>query len=92
MNKTYAQLGDAVQEIVTSFKGVIVGEVNYLTGCRQCLVQPRKLDEKGTPQESRWYDEIRLTVTQLRAVKIETANEEDDHIGGPATDTPPPSY
>lgn len=54
-------LGKTVEDRITGFKGVVTGQVTYLTGCNQCLVTPR-IKEDGTRREAEWFDEQRLDV------------------------------
>lgn len=51
--------GESVRDTITGFTGIVTGIVNYLTGCRQMLVQP-PVDDKGDARKSQWYDEDRL--------------------------------
>ena len=53
------KLGDTVRDTITGFKGVATGVVDYLTGCRQFLVNP-PVDDKGDVRKSQWFDEDRL--------------------------------
>lgn len=52
------ELGQEVQDIITGFRGIVTGRVDYLTGCRQLLVAP-SLKPDGTPGDSLWFDEQR---------------------------------
>lgn len=49
---------------VTGFTGTVTGRVEYLTGCRQYLVQPR-VGEKGKYPDAHWFDEDRLEADTL---------------------------
>ena len=69
------ELGQEVIETVTRFKGVVVGRVEYLSGCEQCLVQPAA-KEDGTFMDSHWFDEPRLTATARTRVVIEGAKDD----------------
>lgn len=53
------KLGDTVKDRVTKFKGVVVGKVEYLTGCKQSLIVP-EVKEDGTYVEGHWFDNDRL--------------------------------
>jgi hypothetical protein len=55
-------LGKTVRDELSGFGGVVTGHVEYLTGCNQCLVQPRCKDDGGFV-ESQWLDDDRLVVT-----------------------------
>ena len=63
-------LGDKVRDVVTDFEGIVIGRVEYLTGCNQCLVTP-KIDKDGKRQTGEWFDEQRLQVLEAGAVKLD---------------------
>lgn len=54
-------LGMTVRDKITGFKGVVTGEVNYLTGCNQVLVAP-PLGGDGALRGSEWFDVQRVEV------------------------------
>lgn len=56
-------LGKTATDKITGFTGIIIGFCCYLTGCNQYLVQP-KADKSGKVEESRWFDEQRLTINE----------------------------
>ena len=60
MDTFYIGLGDQVRDRVTGFSGIVTGRVEYTTGCRQYLVQPRCKDSDWV--EAHWLDEDRLMV------------------------------
>ena len=62
-------LGKTVVDSVTGFTGVAVGHVEYVTGCNQCLVQPRCKPD-GDFVESRWLDDARLSAVPAPAVEV----------------------
>jgi len=55
-------LGFRVRDAVTGFEGVVESVSFDLYGCVQAIVRPG-LDEKGLPQDGRWFDLKRLTAT-----------------------------
>lgn len=55
-------LGHTVTDRITGFKGVVVGVVNYISGCEQALVQP-PVDKDGKIPESQWLDVQRLNAS-----------------------------
>lgn len=55
------ELGQEVRDVVTGFRGIVTGRVDYLTGCRQLLVNPGLKDD-GTLREQSWFDEQRCEV------------------------------
>jgi len=70
----------SVTDNVTGFSGVVIGRVEYLTGCRQYMVAPR-CKNSSEWAESRWFDEDRL-LTEMP--------ETPQNAGGPQT-CPAPS-
>lgn len=64
------QLGDQVKDSVTGFKGVVTAIAEYLTGCKQFLVQPPVEKKSAHYVDGRWIDEDRLAVTKASAVSI----------------------
>lgn len=78
------QLGHPVRDVVTGFKGVVTGIIDYISGCRQALISPA-VNEKGDIVESRYFDTDRLEVTgPVLAFPIVNP-------GAPADVTPPPN-
>lgn len=53
-------LGCQAKDVITGFKGTIVGFCQYLTGCDQYCIQPKLIN--GTIPDSRWFDENRLSI------------------------------
>lgn len=54
------QLGITARDKITGFKGVVIGYVEYLTGCNQALLQPAGSDATKRP-DAEWFDVQRLT-------------------------------
>jgi len=54
-------LGSTVSDKITGFGGVVIGHVQYLTGCNQALVLP-KCKPDGAYPDPTWIDEQRLVV------------------------------
>ena len=54
-------LGKTVKDRITGFKGVVVGYVEYISGCNQVLIVPR-VKEDGSTINSGWYDEQRIDI------------------------------
>ena len=81
-------LGDEVESMVSGFKGIVVGRVQYLSGCLQYSVVARVQDDGKTP--TMWIDEPHLKITEAGKVKV---NLDPDAPGGPhdsPTRTTPP--
>lgn len=64
------QLGQVVRDLITGFEGIVIGEVAYITGCNQCLVQPPCKASTGDFVESRWVDVDRLTVLDVMQITL----------------------
>lgn len=56
MSNEQIKNGDRVRHRIHGFEGIVMGTVDYLTGCRQMLVCPEKCEGGGHP-DSYWYDE-----------------------------------
>lgn len=81
------KLGQKAIDVVTGFEGIIVGLVQYLTGCNQVLLSPPVKDNKSEP--GYWFDETRIkvidsNVIQLPGNKIGEIKATTKDIGGPA--------
>jgi hypothetical protein len=71
------QLGQEVTDTITGFKGIVVGRVEYITGCHQLLVQP-PMKSDGDFVESRWFDEDRTAVTNDEPISLRIENAGPD--------------
>ena len=69
-------LGQEAKDRITGFTGVLIGRIEYLNGCVQYLVQPKKLIN-GKVVDSVWVDVQRLDPTS----KVK--------VGGPGPIPPP---
>ncbi len=56
------KLGDKVVDSINGFCGVASARAEYLYGCVRVLVEPSRLKEDGSPIDSQWVDEQRLTL------------------------------
>ena len=70
-------LGQKVQDAVTGFQGIVVGQVKYLTGCNQSLVQP-PVKSEGEFVDSRWFDDDRLSVIVAKPISLPITNAGPD--------------
>ena len=66
-------LGKTVTDRITGFTGVVVGHVEYLTGCNQALVVP-KVDKEGKLQEGQWFDDQRLQLSAGDPVQLDNGS------------------
>lgn len=65
-----SHLGLTVTDKITGFTGLVIGKVDYLTGCSQLLVQPNKLTSDDNVIESRWFDVQRVEVLNAPVVQF----------------------
>jgi len=82
-------LGATVRDRINGFGGVVTGRAEYLYGCKQVLVAPTTLDEKGKPLDSSWLDEDRVEVV-AGVPHFERPASADERAGGPLTAPAPP--
>lgn len=64
-----AKNGDKVRDIITGLEGIVTGTADYLTGCKQLLVNPQQVKDGETVPGS-WLDIDRLHVLEPNAVRI----------------------
>jgi hypothetical protein len=69
--------GQEVIDRITGFTGIVTGVCDYITGCKQALIQPR-IKENGDFVESRWLDMDRLTVTSTPAISLAVSDNGPD--------------
>lgn len=53
-------LGDSGKDKVTGFEGIIIGRIQYLTGCNQYGLSPKAVN--GEIKDTQWFDEGRVEV------------------------------
>ena len=70
--------GDEVKDIVTGFKGIVVGLHSYLYGCTRVSVQP-KASKTNDLSDAKSFDEPSLVV-----IKSKKAKRGPTNVGGPA--------
>jgi len=68
---TEVQLGDRASDTLTGYEGIVVGKVQYLTGCDQALLKPQRRKEDGSMLDAQWFDIQRLTITKAGAYTID---------------------
>jgi hypothetical protein len=54
------QLGWYATDLITGFKGLVMGRSEYLSGCTQVLLIPSKVNKDGKRPDGEWFDEQRL--------------------------------
>ena len=62
------ELGSTVKDVISGITGIVTGKVEYLTGCKQMLIQPRSKD--GEYVEPRWFDEDRLELMSDATLRL----------------------
>jgi len=70
-HEMHGTIGRHVKDRVTGFAGVVVGRVEYLTGCTQILVQPPVPEDKQEMPTSVWLDEQRCAFDGADRIEIE---------------------
>ena len=70
------ELGQLVKDKITGFKGIVICQSKYLTGCNRYSLQSQKLD-KGKPADWVAFDEDQLDAVNK---KVEIRKEQR---GGP---------
>jgi hypothetical protein len=78
------ELGLKAKDKITGFEGIIIGRIQYLTGCDQYGVTPKaKKGEK--PLSTEWFDEGRIEIIGKGVSGVEVQVEKN---GGPNRDMP----
>lgn len=80
------QLGSKVRDMISGFSGVAVAQSVYLYGCERILIEPDRLDEKGSMIESQWVDEQRVELVEQRERPMSLVASATS--GGPQRDAP----
>lgn len=83
------ELGWEVKDVITGFKGIIVGRAQYITGCNQYCIQP--IDKKKTAEkkDSIWFDENRLETVKEQDLKLVQHSGDEEVKGGPVNNQAP---
>lgn len=68
--------GDVVKDKITNFTGTITGLSSYITGCDQCLVQPKQKEGEVSYPDATWFDEGRLIL--IEPAQIEEKDVESE--------------
>lgn len=82
-------LGKHAKDRVTGFEGLVTGEISYLTGCDQILIQPQSLDEKGCMRDSKWFDIFRCDIGKdVEFEPLRQVSGVKERPGGPGDSNP----
>ncbi len=66
-------LGSKVKDKITGFTGIVVGLVEYISGCNQVLVSP-PVDKEGKHVDSHWFDVQRLEIQDEPKVVLDNGD------------------
>lgn len=78
------QLGSTVRDVITGYRGVVIGRTTYLTGCDQYLVKPRELDKDGKIHDGAWLDAQRLVVDDtVPVLSMDNGNTPGGDVSAP---------
>ena len=76
------EIGLTVKDKITEFVGVVIGEVKYITGCVQFLVQP-VCKKDGIKPSSEWFDDKRLTVLKKKKIVMDEKKDNGPDMAAP---------
>jgi hypothetical protein len=79
------KVGSVVKDIITNFKGVVVGRTQWLNNCNTYVLKSQKLKD-GIPMDTQHFDE-----PQLILVKDSVFEEREEKTGGPERKLPMPN-
>ncbi len=71
-------IGSILKDEVTGFEGVVMGRTEYITGCLQYALCPRKMTKDGKLPEWHWFDEDRLKDTGKKIALPGIARAEEE--------------
>jgi hypothetical protein len=61
--------GDLVKDVISGFKGIVIGRSTWINGCVRLTVRPQGVSkETGKPFEADCFDEGDLVLVKARAV------------------------
>ena len=84
------ELGDEVRCKISGLRGIVTGRCDYLNGCTQFLVKPRKLTTDGEPVKSKWIDDVQLKI--IKAAAFRQSHSKKAGPGGPHPHPPERSH
>ncbi len=64
------ELGMTMRDKITGFSGVVVGYVEYISGCNQALLAPKAKDD-GSLGDSQWFDMQRMERVGTTKIKLD---------------------
>lgn len=78
-------LGDVLRCSINGFEGVCVSRSQWLANCNTYGIQPRDLDDKGMPKESKHFDEPLLALVETGAITPSRETGGPERIPGRTT-------
>lgn len=63
------ELGDHAKDTITGFNGIVVGDTQWLHGCRRLSLQPKDLKD-GKPIDMLSFDEPQLVLVEPEAQPV----------------------
>lgn len=75
--------GESLTDQISGFMGVVTGRADYITGCRQYLLQP-KGESSNKKADAEWFDEGRLTHEPDKPKEVKPSE-----TGGPQVNAAP---
>lgn len=71
----HVNIGKTATDRIIGFTGVIIGRVEYITGCNQLLVQPKAQEGTFKMPDSCWIDEQRCDInTTVETVSLQNGS------------------
>jgi len=88
--KHMIELGSTVKDLITGYKGVVIGRCEWLHGCTRLIVEAEELKD-GKPIEPQWFDEQRVELVKKPSAKLlkSLAAVKPEAPGGPQPDPKP---
>jgi len=68
------ELGREAEDIITGFRGIIIGRCEYLFGCNTIGIAPRTLKD-GKRIDTEWFDEGRIRIIGVGINPVEVQGE-----------------
>lgn len=75
------KMNDTLEDMVTGFKGVVLGITEHATGCIHYGLQP-PMDKDGKVPDYEWFDQSRLKMVKT------SKKSKGKPTGGPAQECP----
>lgn len=83
------ELGDIARDTITGFEGVVIGKTNWLHNCTTITLQPKKLKDDGSPQESKMFDAPQLELVES---KVQATTPATKRTGGSKPEPKQPNH